>query len=58
MKTANSNRFTAFLTALTLTMAVNGTTLAMFDTVAHAGQTTPGATAIALNTVTITAKRG
>ena len=57
MITANSNRIAAFFTAFVLTVAVNGTTLAMFDTVARDGHTDVAKTAVALNTVTITAKR-
>ncbi len=47
----------ALFIALGLTIAVNGSTLALFDNLAHADQTTTSTAAVALETVTITAKR-
>ncbi len=54
----NSNiRIAALFTALIMTIVVNGSTLAMFDKLAHADQTGSNVTTVALNTVTVTAKR-
>lgn len=55
MKTATTTRLAALAIALVMTVAVNGTTLVMFDAVAQSGQAR--ATVVALDTVTITAKR-
>jgi hypothetical protein len=55
MNTATTTRFAALAIALVMTVAVNGTTLFMFDAVAKSSQT--AATVVALDTVTITAKR-
>ena len=61
MNATNSNtsnvRIAALFTALVMTIVVNGSTLAMFDKLAHADQTGTRVTAVALDTVIVTAKR-
>jgi hypothetical protein len=55
MNTAIATRITGFLTAVFMTVAVNGSMLLMFDEVAQADQAVT--TVVALDTVTIVGKR-
>ncbi len=58
MNTAHTIRIAAVLSALVLSIAVNGTTLMAFDHLAQTAKATPASThTVALQTVTITAKR-
>ena len=55
MNTAIATRITGFLTAVVMTVAVNGGMLFMFDDVTQADQA--ATTVVALDTVTIVGKR-
>ncbi len=57
--TIGNVRIASLFIALGLTIAVNGSTLALFDSLAHANETAaaPATATVALETVTITAKR-
>jgi hypothetical protein len=55
MNAAIVTRITGFLTAVVMTVAINGGMLLMFDDVAQADQA--GTTVVALDTVTIVGKR-
>ncbi len=58
MNTAHTIRIAAIVSALVLSVAVNGTTLMAFDHLAQTAQAAhTGAGSVALQTVTITAKR-
>ncbi len=58
MNTANTVRIAAIVSALVLSVAVNGTTLMAFDHLAKTAATAKTVVnSVALHTVTITAKR-
>ncbi len=56
-RTHSNISIAALFTALVMTIAVNGSTLALFDNLAQLAQTGASSTTVALDTVTVTAKR-